>query len=69
MCDVKIWKNIWRNQMSGTWRHITAYIRGWFRRTKGILSNGGGFFASKKAKTGNCEEFILNEKIYCFGWS
>lgn len=29
----------------------------------------GGFFASKKAKTGNCEEFILNEKIYCFGWS
>ena len=27
------------------------------------------FFASKKAKTGTCEEFILNEKIYCFGWS
>ena len=28
-----------------------------------------GDFASKKAKTGNCKEFILNEKIYCFDWS
>ena len=27
------------------------------------------FFTSKKAKTSNCEEFILKEKIYRSGWS
>ena len=29
----------------------------------------GDFLLQKKAKTGNCKEFILNEKIYCFDWS
>lgn len=29
----------------------------------------GDFLLQKKQKPGNCEEFILNEKIYCFGWS
>ena len=68
MCDVKKYEKIYE-EIKCLEPEDTLQLTLEADSEEQILSNGGGFFASKKAKTGNCEEFILNEKIYCFGWS